>query len=98
MLNFVMIVEDAGELKTVTRPEIIAAMQGILIRTDVEKVVDVALNEVLDARAIAAGEYDLRDNVTPMVFSGEPDNEFAHDDEIEEQAALDIADAAKHGF
>lgn len=68
MLNFVCIVEDAGELKTVTADELITAMQAILASTDrdVEQVVEMALNNVLDARAIAAGQYDPSDNDTPI--------------------------------
>ena len=67
-LNFVMIVEDAGELKTVTAAEFLEALQDAVgIRTDVKKLVDDSLNTVLDARAIAAGEYDPSDNDTPIV-------------------------------
>lgn len=72
-LNFILVVNDGGELKTLTDVEIITAMQGILIRTDIEKVVDEALNRVLDARAEAAGDYDPSDNDTPIVVTmGEP--------------------------
>lgn len=67
-LNFVMIVEDARELKTVTAGEFLNALQDAIgVRTDVEKLVDDSLNKVLDARAIAAGEYDPSDNDTPIV-------------------------------
>lgn len=67
MLNFVIIVNDGGELKTVAAAELTAALlDAIGVRTDVEQLVDDALNKVLDARAIAAGDYDPSDNDTPI--------------------------------
>lgn len=68
MLNFVIIVDDAGELKTVTATEIAKALYDrIGPSMDMEEHLDEALNAVLDARAIAAGEYDPSDNDTPIV-------------------------------
>lgn len=75
-LNFVMIVEDAGELKTVTASEFLIAMQALfepehdISLPDVETMIDDSLNKVLDTRAIAAGEYDPADNDTPMIITG----------------------------
>lgn len=71
MLNFVMIVEDAGELKTVTSSEFIAALNEAMIAFGFEpgiaaQMVDGKLNQILDARAISAGEYDPSDNDTSL--------------------------------
>lgn len=57
-LNFVMIVDDAGELKSVQSSE---------LPEDLQQAIDVALNKILDDRAIAAGEYDPSDNDTPFI-------------------------------
>lgn len=69
VMDFLIVCNDGGEMKTIKADEFLAAVQGILVRTDVEKVVDTAINEVLDKRAIAAGEYDPSDNDTPMLFT-----------------------------
>lgn len=82
MLNYTIVVEDGGELKSVTANEIdgwTTIHTGANVRPGVRlgEVLDAALNAILDARAIAAGEYDPTDNDTPfIVISGDsPDVE-----------------------
>lgn len=58
MLNYVVIVDDSGELKTVTAAELEA--QEPVFRDFMES----HLNAILDNRAIASGEYDPSDNDT----------------------------------
>lgn len=57
--NFVIVVDDAGEMKTVTSQELDAFAN---VSADLNDV----LNQILDERAIAAGEYDPSDDDTPM--------------------------------
>jgi len=61
MLNYMIVVDDSGELKTVTAKEL---SQWPYLAS----VLDERLNQILDARAIAAGEYDPSDNDTPIVM------------------------------
>ena len=67
MLNFMIVVEDAGELKSVSAVELYAwakARDGA--ESLLPEVLQVALNAILDQRAIDAGEYDPADNDTPF--------------------------------
>lgn len=57
--NFVIVVDDAGEMKTVTSQELDAFAN---VSADLNDV----LNQILDERAIAAGEYDPSDDDTPV--------------------------------
>lgn len=73
MLNYTIVVDDGGELKAVTAVEIAVwttTNTGAHVKKSVRlgQVLDRALNAILDARAIAAGEYDPND--TPIVVSG----------------------------
>jgi hypothetical protein len=58
-LNFMIVIDDAGELKTVSAADL-DNFPGVA------SALDVALNQILDERAIAAGEYDPSGNDTPM--------------------------------
>lgn len=83
MLNFMIVVEDGGELKSVGRTEFVLALSDQLKgnpgidsdlgsghRDDVAaEVIDAALNKILDDAAIAAGIYDPSDNDTPIMVS-----------------------------
>jgi len=76
-LHFILIVNDGGELKTVTSTELdawAAEQRDDAGRTSgLSDEIDVALNYILDARAVAAGDYDPSDNDTPIVVTiGEP--------------------------
>jgi hypothetical protein len=57
-LNYVIIVDDGGELKPIQALE----FEEHINRDMVEDV----LNKILDARAIAAGEYDPSQNDVPI--------------------------------
>lgn len=72
-MDFVIICNDGGEMKTITAKELEtwAAQdydeQG---RTSIVHLdLDRAMNAILDRRAIDAGEYDPTDNDTPMLFT-----------------------------
>ena len=74
MMNFVIVVSDAGEMKTVTSAELDTAVKQTLADESTKPLtlaekLDLLLNFILDQRAIAAGEYDPSDNDTPMVFT-----------------------------
>jgi len=56
-LNFMIVIDDAGELKTVSASDL-ENFPGLATA------LDVALNQILDERAIASGEYDPSDNET----------------------------------
>jgi hypothetical protein len=81
MMNFVIVVSDAGEMKTVTSAELGAAVRQTLADESTKPLtlaekLDLLLNFILDQRAITAGEYDPSDNDTPMVLvAGGPDDE-----------------------
>lgn len=60
-MNFMIVVNDAGELKSVSAAEV--AEHSPLTA----EFLDGVLNEILDRRAIDAGEYDPSDNDTPIV-------------------------------
>ena len=57
-LNFMIVVDDGGELKSVSAAE---------LPQELQEGIDVELNRVLDARAIATGDYDPSDDDTPFV-------------------------------
>lgn len=59
-LNFMLVIDDGGELKSVQSTEIDKFDPKLALR------LDQALNEILDEKAIAAGEYDPADNDTPI--------------------------------
>lgn len=61
-LNYMIVVDDGGEMKSVLATEI--DTQDKALGEALERV----LNDILDAKAIAAGTYDPSDNDTPMVF------------------------------
>lgn len=63
-LNYVIVVDDAGELKTVTAADIDALPHSTLGLT-----IETALNSILDQRAIAAGEYTPEDDAVPIVVT-----------------------------
>lgn len=58
-LNFMIVIDDGGELKTVAASDL-DNFPGIA------KALDVVLNQILDEKAIAAGEYDPSDNDVPF--------------------------------
>lgn len=53
MISIMIVGSDAGELFAVTAAELNAAGKGALVTQ-----IEVAVDEILDARAIAKGEYD----------------------------------------
>lgn len=69
-LNFVVIVNDGGELETVTSTELDTWANDYRDErgrtSPLSEQMDEALNQILNARAIAAGEYDPSDNDTPI--------------------------------
>lgn len=65
MLNFVIVVDDGGELKTIRREE----LRCDELSDAVIAQLDYAMNAILDRRAIAAGEYDPSDNDTPIIVT-----------------------------
>ena len=65
MLNYVIVVNDGGELKTIQLEELRCDEFSDSAIAQLEY----AMNAILDRRAIAAGEYDPADNDTPMVFT-----------------------------
>lgn len=72
--TFMIVVEDAGELKPVSQQELIdwaANTYDGRGRTSLLalELVD-ALNTILDMRAIEADEYDPSDDDTPIVATG----------------------------
>ncbi len=76
MLTYVIVVNDAGELKTISQNEIVEASEDPRapdagqVCSDIDVTLENVLNYILDRRAIAAGEYDPSDNDTPpMVFT-----------------------------
>lgn len=64
-MNFVLVVEDAGELKTIHREDLRCDELSDKAIAQLEY----AINAILDRRAIDAGEYDPADNNTPMSFT-----------------------------
>jgi hypothetical protein len=78
-MDYVIIVNDNGELKTISATD----LEGYLGRN----VLDDAINELLDARAIAAGEYDpsTNDDEIVVVCTAE-----------QHEMALDAVDEARH--
>lgn len=67
MLNFMIVVDDGGELKSVTAADIDAHCEKGL--STLPQLLQQILNEILDDRAIAAGEYDPSDNDTPFTVT-----------------------------
>lgn len=61
-MNYVIIVNDAGELKTITAEEFEENL-------GLKDFMEIQLNAILDAKAIAAGEYDPAENDAPMAVS-----------------------------
>lgn len=60
-LNYVIIVDDSGELKTLTAQEVDAGLSDLGF-----ELFDSLLNHILDRKAIAAGEYTPEDDDTPI--------------------------------
>lgn len=75
--NYVLVVDDGGEMKTISATEFEAEAQGHLKDNGTRAldltVFDEIVNAILDRRAIAAGEYDPPDNDTPMTFVWDDD-------------------------
>jgi hypothetical protein len=67
MLDFMIIINDDGELKTVNAKELRA------IGFAYGDVLDMALNAVLDKYAEDAGTYTPADNDTPMILTAGED-------------------------
>lgn len=62
-LNFMIVVDDAGELKSVSAAELQAAAETLT------ELLTLSLNEILDKRAIDAGEYEPDDDDLPIQVS-----------------------------
>lgn len=60
MLNYMIVVEDAGELKSVSAAELETQEPAF------RDLLETHLNTILDNRAIAAGEYDPSENDIPI--------------------------------
>lgn len=58
-MNYVIIVNDAGELKTITAEEFEENL-------GLQSFMETQINDILDKKAIAAGEYDPADNDVPF--------------------------------
>ena len=71
MLDFVIIVSDGGELKTIGYKELSAADDRPESPGDgrLEYALDAMLNYILDKRAEDAGTYTPADNDTPMIIT-----------------------------
>lgn len=69
MLIYMIVVNDAGELKTLTAKEFEAALDLSFDKGERTEIIENALNKGLDEKAIAGGEYDPSDNDTPMTFT-----------------------------
>lgn len=69
MLTYMIVVNDAGERKTISQQEFEKRLVDAVDGYSFSAIVEGALNAILDEKAIAAGEYDLSDNDTPMVFT-----------------------------
>lgn len=69
-LNYVIVVNDGGEMKSISASEIDALAKATVNEkgnaSNLPGELDAMLNAILDARAIAAGEYDPSDNDTPF--------------------------------
>ena len=65
-MNFMIVVDDAGELKPVSEAELLVEDSALA------EALNDALNRILDQRALDAGEYDPGDNSTPIVVSAGP--------------------------
>lgn len=65
MISIMIVGSDAGELFAITSAELNAVGKGALVTQ-----IEVAVDEILDARAIAKGEYDPSLNGEEFVVIG----------------------------
>jgi len=65
-MDYVIIVNDSGELKTISAAELVHEARG----SSTAEELDVLINALLDKRAIAAGEYDPTTNDDEIVVVG----------------------------
>lgn len=65
MLDFVIVVNDGGELKSLRAADFPDGADTAYFLEDLDR----RINAVLDPHAISAGEYNPSENDTPMVFT-----------------------------
>lgn len=73
MITYMIVVNDGGELKSVSQAELDEEfMEGgySFDPMGTADVVAAALNKILDRRAIETGEYEPEDNDTPIEVRG----------------------------